>query len=139
MSIGFLIAAAITAFNVDRFLNEAEQTTGTVVALTEKHDTDRNSTNYAPVFTFTTEPGRTQSVTSSVATNPPSFAVGDQVRILYRRSDPSGAKIDSFWQLWFWPVFLSGFGLVDGLVGTIFLYTARRKLRKQAALLPARP
>jgi hypothetical protein len=137
MSVGFLVAAAITAFNVDRFLNEAEHATGTVVAFSEKHDTERNSINYAPVFTFKIEAGRTQSVTSSVATNPPSFAVGDQVRILYRRSDPSGARIDSFWQLWFWPVFLSGFGLVNGLVGTIFFFSARRKLRKQAAVLLA--
>ena len=137
MSVGFLIAAAITAFNVDRFLNEAEQTMGTVVALSEKHDTERNSITYAPVFTFKIEYGRTQSVTSNVATNPPSFAVGDQVRILYRRSDPSGARIDSFWQLWFWPVFLSGFGLIDGLVGAIFLSLVRRKLRKQATLSPA--
>jgi len=137
MSVGFLVAAAITAFNVDRFLNEAEQTTGTVIALSEKHDTEHDSINYAPVFTFKIEYGRTQSVTSSVATNPPSFAVGDQVRVLYRRSDPAGAQIDSFWQLWFWPVFLAGFGSVEILVGIILLFSARRKLGKQAALLPA--
>ena len=137
VSVVFFAVAAITAFNFDRFINEAEQTTGTVVALSEKHDTERNSITYAPVFTFTTEHGQTQSVTSSVATSPPGFAVGDKVRVLYRRSDPAEAKIDSFWQLWFWPVFLSGFGSVELLVGTILLYTARRKLRKQAAPLPA--
>ena len=137
VSVVFFAVAAITTFNVDRFLNEAEQTTGTVVALSEKHDTERNSINYAPVFTFKIEYGRTQSVTSSVATNPPSFAVGDQVHVLYRRSDPAGAKIDSFWQLWFWPVFLAGFGSVEILVGIIFLFSARRKLRKQAAVLSA--
>lgn len=137
MSAGFLVAAAITAFNIDRFLNEAERATGTVVALSEKHDSERNSINYAPVFTFKIESGRTQSVTSSVATNPASFAVGDQVRVLYRRADPAGAKIDSFWQLWFWPVFLAGFGSVGVLVGTILLSSARQKFRKQAAVLSA--
>jgi hypothetical protein len=135
MSVGFQVAAAITAFNVDRFLNEAEQATGTIVALSEKHETERNSINYAPVFTFKTEYGRTQSITSRVATNPPSFAVGDRVHVLYRRSDPAGAQIDSFWQLWFWPVFLAAFGSVELLVGITFLYIARRKLHKRAVLL----
>jgi len=137
VSAGFLVAAAIMAFSVDRFLNGATHTTGVVVALIEKRDTERNLTTYAPVFTFTTEDGGTQSVTSSVATNPPGFAVGDQVRILYLRSDPAGARIDSFWQLWFWPIFLLGFGSVEILAGIIFLFVSRRKLRKQGSLLAA--
>jgi hypothetical protein len=137
VSFGFLVATAITAFNVDRFVNEAEQTVGTVVALSEKHDSNRNSISYAPLFTFRIEYGRTQSVTSNVATNPASFAVGDQVRVLYRHGDPAGAQIDSFWQLWFWPVFLAGFGSVELLVGTILLSSARRKLRKQGAVFSA--
>lgn len=131
----FLAVAAIIAFKVDHFVSAATQTTGVVIALAEKHDAKRDSITYAPVFTFATESGQTQSVTSSVATSPASYAVGDKVPVLYRPADPADAKIDSFWQLWFLPVLFAGFGSTELLTGIVLLYIAHRKVMRKAAHL----
>ena len=137
LSLGFLIAAAGSAIGVNRFVQSSEKATGTVVALVEKQDAENKSTTYAPVFTFTTTDGLVQSITSSISSSPAGFSVGEQVPILYRRDDPAGAKVDSFWQLWFLPILLAGFGFVAGTVGFAFLYTARLQRTQQNSRLQA--
>lgn len=67
--------------------------------------------NYAPTFRFKAENGRAYSVTSDVASNPPIFAVGQEVPVRYIGSNPMSAEIDSFWQLWLVAVVCSGLGM----------------------------
>jgi membrane protein implicated in regulation of membrane protease activity len=135
LSLGFLIAAAVVAMGVNRFVQSAEKTTGTVVALVEKHESENNSITYAPVFTFTTTDGLTQSITSGISSSPASFSVGDRIPVLYRRDDPASAKVDSFWQLWFLPTLLAWFGFVAGTVGFAFLFTRRLQRAQQRSRL----
>jgi hypothetical protein len=135
LAIGLCVAAAVTGVGVDRFLQSAERATGTVVALVEKQDAENKSTTYAPVFAFTTEEGLKQSITSSISGNPAGYSVGERVPIVYRRGEPGGAKLDSFWQLWFLPLFLAAFGLVFGTVGFAFVYTARLKRARENSRL----
>lgn len=84
---------------------------GTVTRVSEVVDQQNNTVNYAPTFTFKALDGHVFSVTSGVASNPPSFEIGEEVRIRYIGGNPRSAEIDSFWQLWFVEVVLGGLGV----------------------------
>jgi hypothetical protein len=112
---------------------------GKVVRLEAVPDDDGGVMNYAPVFSFTAENGQTYTVRSGVATNPPGFAEGDAVRILYSRSDPGSAKIDSFWQLWTMTVILASLGLFFSVPGYLLLRYERKRNRETLAATSAVP
>ncbi len=93
------------------FLYRSSAANGTIKSLApviNKHDGTRS---YVPVFTFTAQGGRSYSVKSGVATNPPAFAVGQTVRVLYIKTDPTNAKLDSFWQLSLVTIVCAGLGI----------------------------
>jgi hypothetical protein len=48
-------------------------------------------------------------VFTRVRSNPPSFRVGDQVKVYYDKQNPSNALIGTFSELWFPPLALSFF------------------------------
>lgn len=116
------------------FILRSKHATASIVRLEEQTDNDGN-VNYAPVFTFTASNSRQYTVRSIVATNPPGFEVGESADILYVPSKPSGARIASFWQMWFVSVLLGIIGVVNGFVGACFAYFARE--RKSVQAVPA--
>ena len=91
-------------------------------------DEQGHAVNSAPTFTFKAVNGAAYSVTSGVASNPPSFEVGERVRIRYIRSNPKSAEIDSFWQLWFVAVVCSGLGIFFAGAGYLLFRYERRLL-----------
>jgi hypothetical protein len=101
-------------------------TRGIIVELTPIRDQEQNATSYAPRFTFKNDYGRAYTVTSSVQSNPPEFAVGEQVRVRYIRSNPSSAKLDSFWQLWLVPFVCTSLGIFFSGAGYLLLRLERR-------------
>jgi hypothetical protein len=88
------------AIHTSYFVSHAARTTGTITALTDKVDKDQG-VNYAPTFIFATESGQLIKSQSAVASNPPSFSVGQQVPILFDPQNPSSAEINTTMQLWF--------------------------------------
>jgi len=90
-----------------------------------------------PMVEFHTPDGRDVMFTSRHGTEPPEFSAGDTVPILYDRTAPDDlAMIDSFEELWFWPMvsflagsviltitLLAGYGV---LVGPPFHFTMPR-------------
>ena len=99
---------------------------GAVLILEPVRDQEGNTFNYAPVFTFNAVDGRSYTVKSAIATNPPESAVGDRVRVLYVKSDPEGARLANFWQFWFVPVLLAALGLFFTGAGYGLLLYERR-------------
>ena len=75
------------------FVHRCVVADGTVVRINPVQDTENDTVNYAPVFTFTATDGQAYTLTSGVASNPPGFVVGQQVKILYIKNDPSGARL----------------------------------------------
>lgn len=45
------------------------------------------------------------------------FEIGESVKVLYAQEDPSKAKIDSFWTLWFLPLCMLLFGVACLVAG----------------------
>jgi len=101
---------------------------GTILRFEASTDED-GTTNYAPVFSFTTASARTYTVRSGVGTNPPGFEEGQSVRVLYIKSDPSSAKLDSFWQLWTFTVICCPLGLFFSCPGYLLLRYRRKRVR----------
>jgi hypothetical protein len=123
VSIGFAIRTAL-------FTRNAARASAEVVRLNERFSENNDDAEFAPVFQFVAENGKSYTVTSSTATSPPSFTVGEKVQVLYRKSDPGGAEIDSLWQLWLVPIILVAIGLSHGVIGSILWLLERRQDRR---------
>jgi hypothetical protein len=109
------------------FLARSITTQGTIQELVPLEDRAANAINYAPVFTFMARNGRPYTIQSTFASNPPAFETGDSVRVLYIESDPTGARLGYFWQIWFATVMTIGSGALFSALGNSGLRIVRRR------------
>ncbi len=119
--LGALLVSAGFAIRTSIFLKRSVSATGTVLRLKQKMNQQDGSINYLAVFVFVAADGHTYAVDSRVATNPPEFKVGQQVQVRYVPSNPSGARIWSFWQLWFVTFVCAVLGLFFALSGLLLV------------------
>jgi hypothetical protein len=124
------------AVNTSLFLLRSVAADGTIVRLDAVPDQENGSLNYAPVFAFTAQDGQTYTVRSGVASNPPEFTEGQAVSVLYIRTNPGGAKVASFLQLWFVALLCSGLGLFFSGPGYLLLRYERRHRRQAVSFAP---
>ena len=109
------------------FLDTSLRVDGTVVALERKRNAKGFDT-YHPVVQFMpTEPPEIVEFTSRFGIWPSPFAVSDSVEVAYDPTDPTRARINSFWTIWFLPMLLVVFGSACGLAGYHTLRHARSK------------
>jgi hypothetical protein len=108
-----LMVCVLTYQSARSFVDEAQNTTGTVVDLSERSDSD-GDTMYYPVFVFRDAKGEEHRIHSSVGSSPPAHQEGEEVTVLYLPDDPTEAKIEGFFSLWLWPV-------VTGVLAFFFL------------------
>jgi hypothetical protein len=132
----FPIIAFALGFKSEIFLHRCLTTSGIVTANTPIQSTDESGTTitFAPVFTYRASDGRAYAVTASSSSNPPSYAMGQQVRVLYEADDPAGARIDSFGELWGFPLGFAIASLICGAIGFGVLLVKRRWIRNVAAI-----
>jgi hypothetical protein len=124
----FLAIALGFALHTWVFLNRSQGTTARIVGMVSTRYEDQDSVGFAPVFTFTAIDGHSYTVTSDVFAYPPEYVVGQRVPVLYEKTNPVRARLDSFWQLWLFPF---AFGLIGGLgagTGYLLLLYDRRVL-----------
>jgi len=110
-----LIGALLWYTSTRTFLAKAAQAQGTVIELEPVRSSD--GTTYRPLVRFNDERGQSIQISSSVSSNPPSFAKGESVRVYYDRDDPRVAKLDGYFQLWGGPTIIAALGSVFLLVG----------------------
>jgi Protein of unknown function (DUF3592) len=125
----FLIGTGF-AIHMALFLRNSAATEGVIVTLTSTHDQQINQETFAPVFTFTGADAQNYTITSDTSSNPPAFAVGQHVRVLYENAFPLGARIDSFAQLWTFPMVFGFMGLLATATGCGLLRYERWRDRK---------
>ncbi|RMD83785.1 MAG: DUF3592 domain-containing protein [Candidatus Dadabacteria bacterium] len=104
--------------NINAFLEKAIVGDGKVVDLIYKRTGSGSSASYSyfPVVEFNDVTGARIRFESRVGTNPPAYAKGETVRVLYDPADPTAAKIDSFMSLWFGPLLVAFFAVVFGSI-----------------------
>jgi hypothetical protein len=118
---GFLIASGFICFVIAfvsslyfwHFVRTAAHADGKIIRMLEQRDKD-DDTVYYPVFSFHDAQGGEHTVHSSSGSFPPAYEVGDTVPVLYSSSDPTDAKIDSFFSVW-------GISLITGIIAGIDL------------------
>ena len=123
----FSLVAVGSAIYTTVFLARSTRAQGTVSALARSEDDD-GSITFQPVFTFVTRDGKSQTIRSNAGSNPPGFEVGQTVPLRYETSDPSVARIDTFWQMWPFPVAFAIGGCVMGIVGWFFRWRVHKRL-----------
>lgn len=113
---GFLAAAAFTWLRARRFVAASDATFGVVVGLREHRG---KAVTYAPVISFDGPDGRPVVFTESTASSPPAYAVGDRVKILYRRDDPCRARVNSVSHLYLSSLVFGALGASVFLAGVL--------------------
>lgn len=107
----FILAAAFAWLRTRRFVRASAHGFGEVIGLREHRG---RATTYAPVIRFSAPDGRVVVFTESTGSYPPEHNVGDRVRILYRRADPTRARVASASNLYLPALVFAGIG------GTVF-------------------
>ncbi|MFT5064361.1 MAG: hypothetical protein ACI91G_001739, partial [Gammaproteobacteria bacterium] len=93
--------------NSSAFIDRAEKVEGEVIEMIRSRSDE--SYTYKPVVEFTAPSGEQIEFASSSSSNPPSYAVGELVDVLYDPDDPHNALIAGSFSLWFLSILLSIF------------------------------
>ncbi|MCC7359429.1 MAG: DUF3592 domain-containing protein [Anaerolineales bacterium] len=104
----FLAVGGWWGYGSFRLVQAGATTSGRVVDILVSSDDDGDS--YAPVVEYTVRSLDYQLI--GTYTNPPAYAVGDRVTVRYDRANPETARLDSFVELWLFPLVFGGVGLL---------------------------
>jgi hypothetical protein len=130
-----LFAAGLVFRHTQAFAARAERAEGEIVDVVyQSARAGETIGSYSSVFRFTTRDGRTVQATASVRATTARHRVGDAVRVLYDRSDPTNAVIDSLVDRYFLLIVLLPIGLGLTAFGAPVLIIIALRKRKEAWL-----
>jgi len=115
IGIGLFGGGIYSYLSTGDFIAQAASAAGVVIGLEREQDADGNDTYY-PRVQFEAK-GRSYQFRGQVGSGYGTFKVGEQVEVFYDPADPDHARINSFVQLWFFPLFLGGMGVVFTAIG----------------------
>ncbi|MBZ5486802.1 DUF3592 domain-containing protein [Halomonas aquamarina] len=107
----FLVLACFLYQQSRAFYDQAVSAEGTVIELVERRSED--SITYRPVVEFVTGDGTQVEFTSRVGSNPPGYAIGERVEVLFDPDNPNNARLDGFFES-------MGAWLIFGAIGALF-------------------
>lgn len=111
-----------------RFASNAKRADGVVVELVWSHS-GKGGSSAAPMVRFEVD-GKPFTFRGGVSSRPPSYDVGEKVRVLYDPEDPSNAKIDGFWELYLLPFIFTLLGGLELLAVGIWVAIDRRRMQR---------
>jgi len=126
--------AVASALNSRAFVAQAIHADGEVIDLVRPPRCDSNSNALAPMVRFATADGETIEFRSDTASDPPSYAKGERVGVLYRPLAPRDARIDDFESLWASAVFFGATGTIVFGSGIVWIAWSIALARKAADL-----
>lgn len=88
-------------FKVFRRLADSAKAVGTVKGFGQQ--TGKSGYVYCPQVTFLLPNGQNIKFQSNFGTQPPSYKIGQKVEVIYSKSNPQQAEIDSAMAVWFAP------------------------------------
>ncbi len=105
------------------FKKTAVEAQGTVVELKEGAGGGTDSHPiYYPIIRFADKARQDHTLYSSSGSYPPAYEVGERVSVLYDPMNPKEAKVNSFSDLWLWPLLLGIMGALDLFTGLILFF-----------------
>ena len=100
-----LLYFAMRSYNNTRdLLSTGIKTTATVVEMITVSSSDGST--YKPVFEFTDYRHEIRRYESKIGSSPPSYKVGEKVKIVYDQKEEDEVKTISFWGLYRWSIIL---------------------------------
>jgi hypothetical protein len=122
-SFAFLALGASCYNRAAHFKKTAVKALGTVIELKEDSSGGAQShTVYYPIIRFVDKAGQEHTLYSSSGSYPPAYEVGEHVSVLYDPANPKEAKVNTFSDLWLWPLILGIFGGCELLAGLFLLF-----------------
>lgn len=132
--IGLLQIVIALVFGISTALAISSSTTANGVVI-DGGDTS-SGRKVTALIEFTAASGQTVRFRSAIASNPPEFQTGQQVKVYYKPSDPAGtAMVDSLVSLWFWSGLFGILGLVFLVIGLVSLAIWVRGVRLKKWLM----
>ncbi len=118
-AVGLLLlgVALLLVTSTNSFLATAVEADGVVVEFSASTASNSVFQKRKPVVEFMATNGEKIESTASLATNPPRYTLGEQVRVLYDAAEPRNFKIDDFLSLWGAATILGALGAAFFLVG----------------------
>jgi hypothetical protein len=134
IGVGLLAGALGSYTSTRRFVATAARATGTVAEVVRRDPPKAgDGPTYAAIVRFRTARGHEVSFTASPVSNPPAYAVGDSVPVLYDPARPQSASAEGFFSLWGVAVILGSLGAVFAAVGLPLLALHLRGRRARRA------
>jgi hypothetical protein len=131
LGVGCLLLGAWLSWQSLSFARDAARATGEVVSYNEIHDGDQ--LRYSPRVRFTTATGEIVTVGGQMAATSQRFAIGEQVPVLYKLSEPTTARVATFTDNWLGVCIAALVGAV-GMAGGLLV---RRQIRRELKKAPA--
>ncbi len=103
---------------------------GSVTGYREVRDGDE--VRYRPRVRFTTPDGDIVSFEGQLATSSQRFAVGEQVPVVYPRTDPQKGRVALFADNWLGPIAAGGVGLIALIAGIFVRRNVTNALKRSA-------
>jgi hypothetical protein len=137
----FLLPALVTAgltvwfyTSSSTFLRNAVSVPGVITEM--RPSSGGNGTTYNSVFEFSGADGTKRQSVTSWSSNPPAYAVGDKVQVLYSPTAPSDVRLRSFMGLWFGAVLCAALTIVPIVIACVFIWLVPFTIRR---VWPASP
>jgi hypothetical protein len=127
LGVGCLLLGVWLAWQTLSFAQDAQRTTGEIVAYQESKD--GAETKYRPRVRFRTQNGDIITVTGQLAATAKRFPEGTQVPVVYKSTKPTEARIALFTDNWLGATI----AVVIGLVGMAGGFLVRRGVRRELA------
>jgi hypothetical protein len=106
------------------FARDAERAAGRVVGQRESPQGGGRSM-FTPRIAFTAVDGTRHEFSGQLSSSAPRFAPGAAVPVVYRRADPSGARVDLFVDNWLGASVALGLALATAVAGLVLVRSTR--------------
>ena len=128
----FAVGAGILYANYS-FMQNAEETVGTVIHVSINRDDD--GTTYKPTVKFTVD-GRDYEAQSWMSSSGYDFSIGEKIPVLYDVDDPQSIRLNYFMEKWGFGGIFATIGAVMFIIGT---FVGRKRKPKRRKPKPVEP
>ncbi|MBM3115247.1 DUF3592 domain-containing protein [Jeongeupia naejangsanensis] len=116
------------------FHETASRAEGVVVDLYETYSDRRDAPSYKPVVRYLDSDGNEFEFTTTVATRPSAYDVGERVSVLYRPGQPDSATLDNGLEQGTGLAILAFFGIACSGIGGVLIWATAREKQRQTVL-----
>lgn len=112
------------AMATHRFAADAQRVEGRVVGQRESAQSGGGK-SYTPRIAFVAADGSRHEFSGQLSAGVPRFAQGARLPVVYRRSDPAGARIDLFVDNWLGATVALGLAMATAIAGVVLRRSTR--------------